>query len=114
MNINLQKRLDIKDLSNCKIPNIDSLSKILDKYYNNLQNLKLNDNSNIYSVDRFEGDFAILENRKTEKISNVKINKLPNDVKEGSILRYIDGIYTIDKELTDTITKNLQNQFNPL
>ena len=40
-----------------------------------------------YSVDRFEGEYAVLENRKTNEIKNVKKDMLPENIKEGSILQ---------------------------
>ena len=36
-----------------------------------------------FTIDRFEGDFAVLENRNTGKMIDVKKENLPENVKEG-------------------------------
>ena len=67
-----------------------------------------------YSVDRFEGEYAILENRKTNEIKNVKKDMLPENIKEGSILQCINGKYTYNEELTKEETKRIQDKMNKL
>ena len=54
-----------------------------------------------YIVDRFEGDYAILETENSTLI-NVNKNDIIGEVKEGDILVKKDSIYYIDKEKTDT------------
>ena len=44
-----------------------------------------------FTVDRFENDFVVLEDRKTRKLFNIEINKLPSNLKEGDILSYKNG-----------------------
>lgn len=54
----------------------------------------------IYSIDRFEGNFAVCEDDSCACI-NINIDKLPKDAKEGDmIVVYDNGKITIDKELT--------------
>ena len=67
-----------------------------------------------YSVDRFEGEYAILENRKTNEIKNVKRDMLPENIKEGSILQYVNGKYTYNEELTKEETNRIQDRMNKL
>ena len=67
-----------------------------------------------YSVDRFEGEYAILENRKTNEIKNVKRDMLPENIKEGSILQYVNGKYTYNEELTKEETNRIQEKMNKL
>lgn len=67
-----------------------------------------------YSVDRFEGEYAVLENRKTNKTKNVKRDMLPENIKEGSILQYINGKYTYKEELTKQETNRIQDKMNKL
>ncbi len=67
-----------------------------------------------YSVDRFEGKYAILENRKTNEIKHVKKDMLPENIKEGSILQYVNGKYTYNEELTKEETKRIQDKMNKL
>ena len=67
-----------------------------------------------YSVDRFEGEYAVLENRKTNEIKNVKKDMLPENIKEGSILQYINGKYTYNEELTKEETNKIRDKMNKL
>ena len=67
-----------------------------------------------YSVDRFEGEYAVLENRKTNETKNVKKDMLPENIKEGSILQYVNGKYTYNEELTREETKIIQDRMNKL
>ena len=67
-----------------------------------------------YSVDRFEGEYAVLENRKTNETKNVKKDMLPENIKEGSILQYINGKYTYNEGLTREETKRIQDRMNKL
>ena len=67
-----------------------------------------------YSVDRFEGDYAILENRKTNEIRNVKKDMLPKNIKEGSILQYVNGKYLYNEERTQEETNRIQDRMNKL
>lgn len=54
-------------------------------------------------IDRFEGDFAVCENTETDKIEQIKIAQLPQNVKESDVLVMIDGIYKIDTEKTNEL-----------
>lgn len=67
-----------------------------------------------YSVDRFEGEYAVLENRKTNEIKNVKKDMLPENIKEGSILQYVNGKYTYNEELTKEENTRIQDKMNKL
>ena len=67
-----------------------------------------------YSVDRFEGEYAVLENRKTNEIKHVKKDMLPENIKEGSILQYVNEKYTYNEELTKEETKRIQEKMNKL
>lgn len=67
-----------------------------------------------YSVDRFEGEYAVLENRKTNEIKHVKKDMLPENIREGSILQYVNGKYTYNKGLTKEETNKIQDRMNKL
>ena len=67
-----------------------------------------------YSVDRFEGEYAVLENRKTNEIKNVKKDMLPENIKEGSILQYVNGKYTYNEERTQEEVNRIQDKMNKL
>lgn len=53
-----------------------------------------------FTIDRFEGNIAVLENRLTGKMLNVEKEKLPKNAKEGNILDKINGKYLLNEEKT--------------
>lgn len=67
-----------------------------------------------FSVDRFEGDIAVLENRENGNRINVERNKLPNNLKEGDILKCINGKYSFDKDRTIDETNRIRDKMNNL
>ena len=50
-----------------------------------------------FAIDRFEGDYAILENINNATTTNVLKSILPSSVKEGDILLYDGTNYIIDE-----------------
>ena len=48
-----------------------------------------------YIIDRFESDYVVLEDE-NGNISNISREYLPEEVKEGSIIYYVDGKYLIN------------------
>ena len=67
-----------------------------------------------YSVDRFEGEYAVLENRKTNEIKNVKKDLLPTNIKEGTILQYVNGKYLCNEEVSKEEINRIQEKMNKL
>ena len=55
---------------------------------------------NLWSVDRIVGDMAVLvdDNGNTRDIA---MGELPDSIKEGVLLRLIDGVYITDKAATE-------------
>ena len=54
-----------------------------------------------YIIDRFEGEFVVLEDYETGKIQNMKKSCFPSEAKDGDIITVSeDNIITIDKEET--------------
>lgn len=61
------------------------------------------------SVDRFEGKYAICFNELGEKV-NVLIEKLPPQIKEGSILKKSDdGKFSLDMEGLKNLKEKLDD-----
>ena len=71
-------------------------------------------NNITYSIDRFEGDFAVCENRQTGEFVNIPKSKLPKDAIRGSIIIYSDGIYIPDSTSTQNEQTELKNMVNNL
>ena len=63
-----------------------------------------------FSIDRFEGEFAVCENRETGEFVNIPKSELPEGCKPGSILKFENGKYVLDIEKTkkeQEIVKNM-------
>lgn len=74
--------------------------------------IKNQDNSSTlkFSIDRFEENFAVLENCQTGEIINISITELPENAIVGSILKFENGKYILDLEETkreQEIVKNM-------
>lgn len=67
-----------------------------------------------YVIDRFEGNYAILENQDTYEIIDVKRNELPDDAKEGSVLSFENNIYTLDIYATNQRKEDILKRFSKL
>lgn len=67
----------------------------------------------MYTVDRFEDKFAILENETGENI-HVLRHLLPAETQEGSVLRVMNGEYFVDFEYTQKRKKIVFEKFNHL
>lgn len=67
-----------------------------------------------FSIDRFEENIAVLENRESGELINIEVEKLPEDVKEGDILKCINGKYILDKNRTNEETENIKEEMNSL
>lgn len=67
-----------------------------------------------FTIDRFEGDFAVLENRNTGKMIDVKKENLPENVKEGDILDKINGKYTVNEEKTLEAKERIKDKMKKL
>ncbi len=54
-----------------------------------------------YIIDRFEENFAVVEDYNTGKIENIERTNFPKEAKDGDIITVSeDNIITIDKEET--------------
>lgn len=67
-----------------------------------------------FTVDRFEEDIVVLENRKTGKMTDIKKEELPQEIKTGDIIKRINGKYFIDNEQTQEVAKRIENKMNNL
>ena len=72
-----------------------------DSFLDELNQFLKSPTSTIYTIDRFEGNYAVCENSKTLKMENILISELPIAAKKGSIIRFENGIYSIDMKLKE-------------
>ena len=67
-----------------------------------------------YAVERFEENIVVLEDRKTQKMLNIEKNKLPNKIKEGDIIKEINGKFLKDEEKTEEVLERIKNKMDDL
>ena len=72
-----------------------------------LEDFLENDKSIYYSIDRFEGNFAICENRKTLKMESIPISRLPKNITKNSILKYVNNNFFVDELQTSIAKENI-------
>lgn len=104
------------DLFNNLSKNISSYSSnnFLESFINELKNY-LDKNSNpMFTLDRFEGDFAILENRNTKEMTDIPISNIPSNAKEGDILKLSNGSYVVDYEETRAVSDKIREKMDKL
>ena len=104
------------DLVNNLGKNISSNSSdnFLENFINELKRY-LDKNSNpMYTLDRFEGNFAVLENRTTKELTDIPISNIPSNAKEGDILKFSNGSYVVDYEETRTVSDKIREKMDNL
>ena len=78
--------------------------------------LNMNNEIKEYTIDRFEGDFAVCEDRDTGEMVDFKRDDLPQNAREGSILKYSNGKFEIDskqeQEVSERIKQKMDNLWN--
>ena len=67
-----------------------------------------------FTIDRFEGDIAVLEDRNNGKMLDVKKEDLPENIKEGDILDKINGKYTVNPEKTLESKERIKDKMKKL
>lgn len=63
-----------------------------------LENLNKLQKDTLFTLDRYEGDFAVCENRTTGVMYDIPAFKIDSNVKEGQIMKLENGIYKLDYE----------------
>ena len=108
--------------------NIDFLNNIQENIEKKFETLKEDISDNLideaskklgldneeFSLDIFEENRAILENRKTNEMIEVDRNRIPKDAKEGDILKFIDNEFKIDMELTNQKSEEIKEKMNKI
>ena len=99
---------------------IEELGKAIEKTLSKPQNIngielaqKL-DAIEEYTIDRFEEDMVVIEDRKTGKMKNIEKEKISPECKEGDIIKCINGKYFLDVDETEKIEKDIQEKYNDL
>ena len=66
-----------------------------------------------FVIDRFEGEFAVLENE-DGGFQNIKKSLLPQNAKESDCVIFKDGKYTISKEKTESLKQEIDDLMEDL
>ena len=74
---------------------------------------KLEEMESRFTIDRFEGDI-VLENRDTGEMLNVSKKDLPQDAKEGTILKLNKDKYEIDLDEQKIVADRIKNKMKNL
>jgi hypothetical protein len=64
-------------------------------------------------VDRIEGKFAVCEQEDGSFI-NLRLADLPDDIGDGSVLDYVDGKYTINRQAEKSLRGEVEDLLNDL
>ncbi len=88
--------------------NIENFMKEIESRFKNMQEEK------VYTIDRFEGDLAVCEDRKTKEMINIKRKDLPEDSREGSILKLNNGKFELDLEEEEKVEKRIKEKMDNL
>ncbi len=67
-----------------------------------------------YVIDRFEGNIAVCEERKTGKKKEILKEELPEGVKEGSILKEENGKYVKIEKEQEEVESRIKDKMNKL
>lgn len=65
-------------------------------------------------VDRIEGEIAICENRRSKRILQINVARLPDGIREGTILKYKRGAFSIAMQTQKIIAERIQEKMNNL
>jgi len=67
-----------------------------------------------YTIERFEENIVVLENRENQKMINVGRDKIPEGAKEGDIVRVINGKILKDEKKTEEVSERIKNKMDDL
>lgn len=100
---NLNQNISSNNSNNFIESFINELKTYLDQSFNPM-----------YTLDRFEGSFAVLENRNSKKMIDIPISDIPSNAKEGDILKLSNGSYIVDHEETKNASARIRQKMDNL
>lgn len=65
-------------------------------------------------IDRFEENIAVCEDRKTGEMVEIPRNNIEENVKEGDVIKKVEGIYKKDIERQEKIEKRIEEKMNQI
>lgn len=67
-----------------------------------------------YTIDRFEGNVAICEDRQTGEMKEINREDLPKEAREGMIIKQVGERFEIDEVEQDIVSKRIKNKMDNL
>jgi len=67
-----------------------------------------------FIIDRFEGNYAILQNSETTEMSEIEKTELPDEAKEGDVLLFEGGEFVVDNEETMRRAKRIADKMDSI
>lgn len=86
----------------------------INDFSDTLHNFLNNDKHELYSLDRIESNFGILENRNTGDILEVPKTELPDNIKDGDIFDFFEGVFEKKDDIYDEILDSINTLKNKL
>lgn len=104
------------DLFNNLNQNISSnnSNNFIESFINELKTYLEQSFNPMYTLDRFEEDFAVLEDRNSKKMLDIPISNIPFNAKEGDILKLSNGSYIVDHEETKIVSDRIKQKMDNL
>lgn len=104
------------DLFNNLNQNISSnnSNNFIESFINELKTYLEQSFNPMYTLDRFEGNFAVLEDRNSKKMLDIPISNIPSNAKEGDILKLSNGSYIVDHEETKIVSDSIKQKMDNL
>lgn len=65
-------------------------------------------------IDRFEGNIAICEDRKTGRIKEIEVEKIEQGLQEGSVIKKENGKYVQANEKQEEIENRIKEKMNEI
>ncbi len=66
--------------------------------------------SKILVVDRIENNLAVCEIRDFKQIIHIDVSRLPENIKDGTVLKFENGKFSIDFEMQEEIEKRIEQK----
>lgn len=96
-NINISDENKTEKSSNFLQELISNLTQVLHK-------------ERILVIDRIEENIAVCEDRETRLIFNIELLKLPENLKEGDVIRYKNNEFKLDTQAQEEIAERIQEK----
>lgn len=110
--IDLGLERNVKSYNNSFVDKfIDKLKKHL-AVSDSMEKLSKLPEDTLFTLDRYEGNYAVCENRTNGKMYDIPAFKVDPSVKEGEIIKLENGIYKLDFEETQKNRETIKNLTN--